>query len=131
MMYAVYDVNTRQLVYLTDNPSPLVPAPLSAVSLEREDRPDPMLESWNSGSLRFEPVPTVSMTQVEFLRRMTSAEYAAIKAACLLNADLDFYWAKFFAAEYVSPKDPEVVGGLALLEQAGLLGPGRATALLA
>lgn len=131
MIYAVYDVNNRQLVYLTNDPSGLIPAPLNAVALQREDFPDPTAETWNPLTLAFEPIVKQKITQLEFLRRLTTTEFAAIKATCSQSADLDFYWAKFFAAEFVDLKDPEVITGLQMLEQVGLLSAGRAAQILA
>ena len=73
---------------------------------------------------------TLPLSRLEFLKRFTDAEYATITAARSVNASLDFYWQKLMATEAVYLTDAETVGGVTLLEQAGLIAPGRAAVIL-
>jgi hypothetical protein len=80
------------------------------------------------------PAPTVATTVTskrEFLKKFTPAEYAAIKTAANANATLDWYWQQFLLAEFIDMADHDTVGGIQLLETAGLLAAGRAVMILA
>lgn len=77
------------------------------------------------------PAPVVPWTRKDFLLKFTPTEYAAIKAATLVNSDVDYYWAIFQAAENVSKIDPVTIAGINALDTAGLIGPGRAAEILA
>lgn len=70
------------------------------------------------------------VSRLEFLKRFTNTEYATITAARAVNAGLDFYWQKLMASDCVYLADAETVGGVNLLEQAGLIGAGRAAEIL-
>jgi hypothetical protein len=72
-----------------------------------------------------------SISKREFLKRFTPTEYAAIKTAANANATLDWYWQQFLLAEFIDMADPDTVGGINLLETAGLLATGRAAEILA
>jgi hypothetical protein len=77
------------------------------------------------------PAPTVPWTKKEFLLKFTPAEYAAIKAATLVDATLDYYWSLFTVAQDVVKTDPVTIAGINALEAAGLLAVGRAAEILA
>ncbi len=70
-------------------------------------------------------------TKKEFLLKFTPAEYASIKAATQVNAEIDYYWQLFTVAEFVDKADPTTQAGIQGLEAAGLLAPGRAVEILA
>jgi hypothetical protein len=73
---------------------------------------------------------TLPLTKKQFLDLFTVTEYATIKAAAAANATLDYYWQKLMVAESVYLSDPQTIGGINLLEQAGLIAPGRAAEIL-
>ena len=77
------------------------------------------------------PAPTVPWTKKEFLLKFTPAEYAAIKAATLADATLDYYWSLFTVAQEVVKTDPVTIAGINALEAAGHLAVGRAAEILA
>lgn len=80
------------------------------------------------------PVPVVQpapWTKKDFLLKFTTAEYAAIKAATLVNSTLDYYWQLFNVAGEIVKTDPVTIAGIQTLEAAGLLGAGRAAEILA
>lgn len=63
--------------------------------------------------------------------RFTSEERAAIRAAALVNGAVADLCAMTDKAEMIHFDDPLTIGGLAQLEAAGLLAPGRAAEILA
>ena len=77
------------------------------------------------------PAPVAHWTRKEFLLKFTPTEYAAIKAATIVDSGVDYYWALFQAAENVMKTDAVTVAGINALETAGLVGPGRAAEILA
>ncbi len=77
------------------------------------------------------PAPAVPWTKKEFLLKFTPAEYAAIKAATLADATLDYYWSLFTVAQEVVKTDPVTIAGINALEAAGHLAVGRAAEILA
>jgi hypothetical protein len=77
------------------------------------------------------PVKSTTISKREFLKKFTPDEYAAIKTAANSNATLDWYWQQFLLAEFIDMADPDTVGGIQLLETAGLLAAGRAAEILA
>lgn len=131
MWYAVCELNTGKLVFLTEEPSDYTGSPLEVIALMRDTRPDPLDEQWDSAARKFTPVPRRIVTHLNFLSRFSSAEYAAIQAARAVSADLDFEWQKFFVAEYIDLDYPPTVAGVTALENAGLIGAGRAAEMLA
>lgn len=70
------------------------------------------------------------LTRRGFIKRFTVSEYAAIKTAAQSNDTVDYYWQMFCLAEEIDTNDPDTVAGMTMLEQAGLIGPGRATEVL-
>lgn len=70
------------------------------------------------------------LTKREFIKRLTVDEYAAIKATAQVNSTLDYYWQMFMLAEEIDTGDADTVAGVNLLEQAGLIGVGRAQEIL-
>lgn len=85
-----------------------------------------------SPSVAPEATPFVApWTRKEFLLKFEPTEYAAIKAATLVDHYVDYYWALFQAAENVLKTDAVTIAGINALETAGLIGPGRAAEILA
>lgn len=80
-----------------------------------------------------EPIiaPTKPWTKKEFLLKFTPSEYAAIKASAAVNPTLDYYWTMFNVAENVLKTDHSTIGGIQLIEAAGLIATGRAEDILA
>lgn len=131
MWYAICELNTGKLAFLTEEPSDYTGAPLEVRALQREGRPDPMEEHWDSASRSFIPVPRRIVSHLNFLSRFSSAEYAAIQEARAVSADMDFEWQKFFVSEYIDLDYPPTIAGVTGLENANLIGPGRAAEILA
>lgn len=76
------------------------------------------------------PVFRAPISKREFLKLFTPTEYAGIKAAATVNAQVDYYWQQFLLADFVSLDDPDTLGGLQMLEGAGLLAAGRAAEIV-
>lgn len=70
----------------------------------------------------------VPLTPLEFARRLSAAERIAIRAS-IDPVVVDFLWMLDRARE-VRLDDPDTIAGVGYLEAAGLLGAGRAAAIL-
>lgn len=67
------------------------------------------------------------ISQVDYARRFTSAERQTIYTAAKSNAAVEDFWNMLLLAKNgVHLSAPEVMAGLVLFEQAGLIGEGRA-----
>lgn len=67
------------------------------------------------------------ISQVDYARRFTATERQAIYTAAKTNAAVEDFWNMLLLAKNgVHLSAPEVMGGLILFEQAGLIGAGRA-----
>lgn len=128
MIFCVYNSTTNALLGVdTDE---LTPADGQSVITLGRDLPDFSIEAWNPAILAFQTKPTTKLTQKDFLKRFTPTEYAAIKSAAAANGTVDYYFQLLLSAEYVCVSDPDTITGVQLLEQAGLLGAGRAAEIL-
>lgn len=99
--------------------------------------------TYNAGTGQFaspQP-PAPHLTTLEFLRRLTMAEEAAIDIASIddpagtpeermQQATLRAAMRRLMAAEYVDMADAELIGLLAMLESVGLLAAGRAAEII-
>lgn len=70
-------------------------------------------------------------SRVDFLRKFTPAERIAIRTAAKQVPELDDFMFLLEAAAEVHSDNPDVVAGLTLLTQVGLLAVGRAGEILA
>ena len=77
-----------------------------------------------------QPKPKRTMTHLEFMRRLTDAELAQIYGAARQSPALEVWLEKFKMAKEISLDDPEIVQGIHVLEQMGLLAEGRAVEVL-
>ena len=80
-----------------------------------------------------EPViqPQRTITKLEYLRRFTTDERVAIRAAAASNPVLADYLQLMELAQEINLDDPDTVAAVAMLEQAGLIAAGRAAEVLA
>ena len=76
------------------------------------------------------PVPR-TITKLEYLRRFTTAERVAIRAAASANPVLDDYLNLMELAQEINLDDPDTVAAVQMLEQSGLIAAGRAVEVLA
>jgi hypothetical protein len=90
-----------------------------------------------NGALKITPAPVVVVeettniiTKRAFLKRITPEEFATIKGAAAVNATVDYYWQMFMLSEEVDLNFPDTIGGITMMEQAGLLATGRAAEIL-
>lgn len=77
------------------------------------------------------PPPPVVLNKVDFLRLFTQQERIDIRAASTVNPVIADYQYMLDAATTVNLSDPDILTGIPLLEQAGLIAPGRAAQILA
>lgn len=76
------------------------------------------------------PAPVI-LNKVDFLRLFYQQERIDIRAAGAVNPIIADYQYMLDAATTVNLDDPDILTGVPLLEQAGLIGPGRAAQILA
>lgn len=67
------------------------------------------------------------LTRLQFMRRFSDAERAAIRAArdSGRSQDLLDFWELLQLASQINVNDPDIQSGVVMLEQAGLIGTGR------
>ncbi|MDH4425062.1 MAG: hypothetical protein QE495_01295 [Acidovorax sp.] len=98
--------------------------------------PEFMAENYEASAYRLADVPVVpvqlprQITVGAFKARLTSTERKAIRALAQADADVEDYMDLLNSAAYVDLDDARTRGGLMLMEQAGVLGEGRALAVL-
>lgn len=76
------------------------------------------------------PVPR-TITKLEYLRRFTTDERVAIRAAAVANPVLDDYLKLMELAQEINLDDQDTVAAVQMLEQSGLIATGRAAEVLA
>ena len=77
------------------------------------------------------PAPTSRvMTKLEYLRRFTQTERVTIREAAKVNPVLEDYMALLELATEIDTGDADTVAAVNMLEQAGLIGAGRAQEIL-
>jgi hypothetical protein len=76
------------------------------------------------------PPPVDELHKVDFMRLFTQAERIAIRQAAKLNPVVEDYQAMLDAATIIRLSDDDIQEGIPELEDAGLIGPGRAAQIL-
>ena len=97
------------------------------------DFPEYPFAQYNHVLKKPEVVPPVqrTITKLEYLRRFTDKERIAIRAAAEQNTALADYLQLMEAAQEINLDDPDTVAAVQMLEQSGLIAPGRAAEVLA
>lgn len=70
------------------------------------------------------------LTHDQLLRRLTPAEFKAIRAAAKVSDDVDMWLYRFERAHEINLSDQDTISGFLSLESAGLLAAGRAAEIL-
>ena len=123
MIYTVTDKATGAEVYRYASEAPIE---WSGMGFDTHDHVE--LVEIIDGAINV--VPTRIFSQVEWLRRFTKEERIAIRAAAAANAELDDFIKLMDATPEIRSDDPDVIKAMGLLEQAGLIGAGRANEVL-
>lgn len=76
------------------------------------------------------PYVSRKIDKLTFLNRFTLAEMGTILSARTQDALLNAYMYKLESVQNVDLNDPDTVGGVQMLEQAGILASGRANQIL-
>ena len=84
---------------------------------------------WTPGAPVVERASSV-MTKLEYLRRFTAEERVAIRASAEQNQVLADYLQLMELAQDINTGDPDTIAAVTMLEQAGLIGTGRAQEIL-
>ena len=97
------------------------------------DFPEYPFAQYNHVLKKPEVVPPVqrTITKLEYLRRFTTAERVAIRAAASANPVLDDYLKLMELAQEINLDDVDTVAAVQMLEQSGLIDAGRAAEVLA
>ena len=131
MIYVTVNVETGELLNISDEPVEVSGAPLMVRPMDR-GRPDFSKEEWVPNLLNFVPLPEARvLTRRAYLGLFTQEERVAIRVAAKNFPALEDYLELLSIAEYIDLDDPDVEAGLTTLEAAGLLSPGRAAEILA
>lgn len=91
------------------------------------------VKSINNFTWQVEPSdypPTAALTHLQFLRRFTSDERAAINTAAKENASVNDYMSMLQMAKFISTKDTDLILAVNMLEQNKIIGKGRAGQIL-
>ena len=132
MKYAIIENGTVTNVTLWDGTTEWSP-PEGSIAVACPDEVGP---GWTYDGTNFtappipEPGPVI-LNKVDFLRLFTQAERINIRAAAAVNPVVADYQSMLDAATTVNLQDPDILTGVPLLEQAGLIGPERAAQILA
>lgn len=132
MRYAIIENGTVTNVSLWDGTTEWTP-PEGTIAVACPDEVGP---GWTYDGTNFiaPPVPepgAIILNKVDFLRLFTQAERINIRAAAAVDPVVADYQSMLDAATTVNLSDPDILTGVPLLEQAGLIGPGRAAQILA
>lgn len=91
-------------------------------------------DSPESGWTRQPPTPVIppktQFTSLEFLDRFTDDEQLAVVQATMASPQVKLWYDRLLAASFIDIADPRTEGGIDALITAGLIDPGRKTALL-
>jgi hypothetical protein len=90
-------------------------------------------DTFDGQNFTLPPKPAIKpkLTHRQFLKRLTSKEFKAIRQAAKNNPDVDMFLYLFERAQEIDLADPDTVAGLQMLETAGILNAGRAAEILA
>lgn len=131
--YYVINSQNHELMYISEFPPPTEPyngqghhvyeieMPLADVQTNYE---------WSAQHHTFVPKDSNILTKLQFLKKFTASEYAAIKAATAQNGELDYYWQMFMVAEEINITDPDTIAGVNMLATLNLITSQRATEIL-
>lgn len=131
--YYVIHNKTGEMMYISEFSPPTEPyngqghhvyeieMPLSEVQNNYE---------WSIHHQTFVPKDSNVLTKLQFLKKFTAGEYAAIKAATAQNGELDYYWQMFMVAEQINITNPDTISGVNMLATLGLITSQRATEIL-
>lgn len=118
--YAVYKADSGELVSTGSVVAEVLPAGLASVALASE--PDGA-QQWNPAARAFEPIPPESagLAPIDFMRRFTMGEEAAIRAAARSDALIDTFLARLLVAKAIYLDHPETAAGINYLVARDLL----------
>ena len=129
MAYYQYNEYSNELVQISDFIlAPDDHLPVSFVEISKQDLIN--LYQWDKSSLSFITKVTRNLSKKDFLKRFSPTEYSNIKLEASTNGVIDYYWQLFMIAESIELDDTDTVSGINILEQLGLLNPGRALEIL-
>lgn len=130
MIYVTYVTAAGSLVEI----SATVPAPNQAHCTRAIDADSVDIAAWNTQTLRFDDehkTNPATLSKLEYLRRFTSDERVTIRQAAKVTPVLEDYLAMLELAEEINTGDADTITAVNMLEQAGLIAPGRAAEVLA
>lgn len=131
MIYVTVNVETGELLNISEEPTIVSGAPLTVRVMDR-GRPDFSKEEWVPNLLNFVPLPEARvLTRRAYLGLFTQEERVAIRVAAGSSPELYDYLAMLELAEEIDLDDPDTVGAVNMLEMVGLIAAGRADEVLA
>lgn len=130
MIYVTYATADGSLVEI----SATVPAPNPSHCTRAIDAGSVDVSAWNTQTLRFDDenkANSAILSKLEYLRRFTSEERVTIRQAAKVTPVLEDYLAMLELADEINTGDADTIAAVNMLEQAGLIAPGRAAEVLA
>lgn len=130
MIYVTYATLDGSLVDISST----IPAPSPAHCTRAIDADSVDVSAWNTKTLRFDDETKASaaiLSKLEYLRRFTSDERVTIRQAAKVTPVLEDYLAMLELADEINTGDADTIAAVNMLEQAGLIEPGRAAEVLA
>ena len=130
MIYVTYATLDGSLVDISST----IPAPNPDHCTRAIDADSVDVSAWNSQTLRFDgenKTNSAILSKLEYLRRFTSEERVTIRQAAKVTPVLEDYLAMLELADEINTGDADTIAAVNMLEQAGLIAPGRAAEVLA
>lgn len=130
MIYVTYATLDGSLVDI----SATVPAPNQAHCTRAIDADSVDVAAWNAQTLRFDDenkANSAILSKLDYLRRFTGEERVTIRQAAKVTPVLEDYLAMLELADEINTGDADTIAAVNMLEQAGLIAPGRAAEVLA
>ena len=130
MIYVTYATLDGSLVDISST----IPVPNSDHCTRAIDADSVDVSAWNSQTLRFDDenkTNSAILSKLDYLRRFTSDERVTIRQAAKVTPVLEDYLAMLELADEINTGDADTIAAVNMLEQAGLIAPGRAAEVLA
>lgn len=125
--YIVYDITSKEILgegsqvpdgYLDGHP-PTGTLPLDRGLITLASRPDSKTYGWNTATLAYDtvlpPPPTPPMPKLDFMRRFTLQEEAALRSSAKTDGILEVFFRRMENAVTIDVNHPDVVAGLAYI----------------
>lgn len=128
MIYVIVNIETGELLQISENPLTVSGSPLLVKTIQNISYPVDLTEyEWSNNSITFiKKDKSRIYTKVKYLRLFTPAERIAIRNLSKVNEEIADYIQLMELSEEINLDDPELLPALQLMEAGGILQAGRA-----